>query len=48
MNEVRKRRVALLKQGGDAISGSPRDAESLHLANRSRPGKQRSDEKRLQ
>jgi hypothetical protein len=40
--------VTLPNQGGDVCFGTSREAESLHLANRSRPGKKWSDEKRLQ
>jgi hypothetical protein len=48
MNEGRKTRVALPNQAGDEISGSSREAESLHEATRSRSAKHRSFEKKLQ
>jgi hypothetical protein len=45
MNEGRKTRVALSNLAGDEISGSSREAESLHEATRSRSAKHRPFEK---
>ncbi len=42
-NEVRKMGVVLPNQKEDVPSGSPREAESLHRANRSHHGKKRTD-----